>query len=82
MLCSISNNNIGDRGASALAAILKKTKITTLGLATALECSLLCQRHLTLPLAPIPRSIATNFIGDEAKQALRDAAGSSVRIEF
>jgi hypothetical protein len=31
MLCSISVNKIGDEGASALAAILKETKITTLG---------------------------------------------------
>jgi hypothetical protein len=31
MLCSISDNKIGDEGASALAAILKETKITTLG---------------------------------------------------
>ena len=31
MLCSISGNKIGDEGASALAAILKETKITTLG---------------------------------------------------
>jgi len=30
MLCSISVNKIGDEGASALAAILKETKITTL----------------------------------------------------
>ena len=29
--CSIGNNRIGDEGASALAAILKETKITTLG---------------------------------------------------
>ena len=29
--CSIGGNNIGDEGASALAAILKETKITTLG---------------------------------------------------
>jgi hypothetical protein len=31
MLCSISDNKIGDEGASVLAAILKETKITTLG---------------------------------------------------
>ena len=29
--CSIGGNNIGDKGASALAAILKETKITALG---------------------------------------------------
>ena len=31
MLCSIRENAIGEKGASALAAILKETKITTLG---------------------------------------------------
>jgi hypothetical protein len=30
MLCSISYNNIGDEGASALAAVLKETQITKL----------------------------------------------------
>ena len=30
MLCSISDNEIEDKGASALAAILKETQITTL----------------------------------------------------
>ena len=40
-------NHIGAEGASALAAILKETQITTLKCAAALECSLLCQRPLT-----------------------------------
>ena len=30
MLCSLYDNEIGDRGASALAAILKETQITNL----------------------------------------------------
>jgi len=30
MLCSLWDNVIGDKGASALAAILKETQITTL----------------------------------------------------
>ena len=30
MLCSIGNNEIGDKGASALAAILKETMISNL----------------------------------------------------
>ena len=34
MLCSISSNNIGDKGASALAAILKETMISNLKCAT------------------------------------------------
>ena len=46
---SLGDNKIGDQGASALAAILKETKITTAGLkcAAAPECSLSCQRPLT-----------------------------------
>ena len=30
MVCSLSGNKIGDKGASALATILKETQITTL----------------------------------------------------
>ena len=33
MLCSLFDNDIGDEGASALAAVLKETQITTLGCA-------------------------------------------------
>ena len=39
MLCSLYNNSIGDKGASALAAVLKETQITTLKCAAASECS-------------------------------------------
>ena len=35
MLCSISDNKIGDEGASALAAILKETMISNLECAAA-----------------------------------------------
>ena len=44
---SLADNGIGAEGASALAAILKETQITTLKCAAAPECSLLCQRPLT-----------------------------------
>ena len=47
MLCSLCFNHIGAEGASALAAVLKETKITNFKCA-APECSLLCQRPLTL----------------------------------
>ena len=40
-------NEIGDEGASALAAVLKETKITELKCAAAQESSLPCQRLLT-----------------------------------
>ena len=48
MLCSLQDNHIGDEGASALAAVLKETKITTLGCAAAPYCSISCQSPLTL----------------------------------
>ena len=44
MLCSLWGNNIGDKGAAALAAILKETQITTLKCAAAPQCSHSCQR--------------------------------------
>ena len=46
---SLGVNNIGAKGAFALAAILKKTQITNLGCAAARECLLLCECPLTLP---------------------------------
>ena len=47
MLCSLEDNNIGAKGASALAAVLKKTKITDLkcalcGLESAPDCVRKC----------------------------------------
>ena len=44
---SLEDNRIGDKGVTALAAILNKTKITNLKCAAAPECSLSCQRPLT-----------------------------------
>ena len=68
MLCSLYGNHIGDKGASALAAVLKETQITTLKCAAASECSLLCQRPLTLLPSHRPNltmlfSIGYNGIG-------------------
>ena len=42
MLCSLFDNDIGDKGASALAEVLKETQITILKCAAAPECSFLC----------------------------------------
>ena len=50
LACSLADNGIGAEGTSALAAVLKETKITDLKCAAAPECSLSCQRPLTLPL--------------------------------
>jgi hypothetical protein len=47
-LDSLYESCIGDKGASALVAILKETQITNLGCAAAPECLLLCQCPLTL----------------------------------
>ena len=53
--CSLSHNQLGDEGASALAAVLKETQITNLKYAAAPECSLSCQRPLTRsPQRPPP----------------------------
>ena len=55
MLCSIRHNEIGDKGASALAAILKETMISNLKCAPPHpECSLSCQRPLTLVMSHRP----------------------------
>ena len=73
---SIGCNRIGDEGATALAAILKETKITHLGCATAPKCSLLCQRPLarllshTVLAPPLTRSLRGNNIGDKGASAL------------
>ena len=43
---SLAVNGLGEVGVTALAAVLKETKITDLKCAAALECSLSCQRPL------------------------------------
>ena len=53
---SLAENEIGDKGASALAAVLKETKITNLKCAAATECLISCQRPLTLLTLPAPPS--------------------------
>ena len=73
---SLSGNGIGPEGASALAAILKETKITNLECAAApAKCLLSCQRPLTCLLShrsilPLARSIGGSNIGDEGATAL------------
>ena len=69
------NNRIGDEGASALAAVLKETKITTLGCATAPEFSVLSAPVDTsqrLPTYPRSRSLARNDLGPEGGAALAE----------
>jgi hypothetical protein len=66
---------IGAQGTSALAAVLKETKITTLKCATTLECSLSCQCPLTLLTAHLrsrARSLSRNKLGPEGVAALAE----------
>ena len=65
---SIGGNNIGDEGATALATILKDTRITGLKCA-APECSLSCQRLLTR-LCSHARSLFPNKLGPDGAAAL------------
>ena len=67
---------IGDEGVTAIAAVLKETKITELKCAAAPKCLLSCQRPLTCLLShcsyilPLARSLGGNGIGDEGVTAL------------
>ena len=71
---SLEFNWIRAQGTSALAVVLKQTKITTLKCAATPECSLSCQRPLThapaISLPPIPYSLGFNDIGAEGASAL------------
>ena len=74
MLCSVQGNNFGDEGASALATVLKETRISQLECAAARWCSLLCQRPLTRSLShhlcSALCSLGYNKIGAEGASAL------------
>ena len=72
---SLGENRIGVKGASALAAGLKETKITTLGCATSRDSVLFSVSALTRTFPPtvpqpIPGSIRHNCVGDEGASAL------------
>jgi hypothetical protein len=68
---SLYGNGIGDMGATALAAILNKTKIIELECVTPLQCLLLCQQPAshTVPLS-ISCRLGGNTIGDKGGSAL------------
>ena len=91
-LCGLSGDHpvrgtYTTEGITKLCEALKGSAVTSLKCA-APECSLLCQRPLTSLLshyihsAHRSHSLRSNGLTDEAKQALKDAAGSSVRIKF
>ena len=72
--CSLEANDIGTKGASALAAILKETQITNLKCA-APQRSLLCQCPLTLLTIPAPPSVHSledNWLGPELGATLAE----------
>jgi hypothetical protein len=75
MLCSLSRNNIGDQGAIALAAVLKETKITSLGCAATRAFAFMSMPIDTPTLSPFPNlplahSLGGNRIGAEGATAL------------
>ena len=77
MLCSIGYNEIEDKGASALAAVLKDTQITNLKCAATRtrQCLLLCQRPLTLLSTCFlhrARRLGGNSLGYEGAVALAE----------
>jgi hypothetical protein len=97
LACSIGGNRIGDEGASALAAILKETKITKLECAAAPECLLSCQRPLTRKQtlcgspsctsltspAPVIHSVGFNDItGDAASHLAKVVLEHAAMTEF
>ena len=56
MLCSLWRNNIGDKGAAALAAILKETQISDLKCAATLSVFAFVSAPIDTPdLSPSPR---------------------------
>ena len=84
MLCSLYGNDIGDKGAAALAAILKETQIQELKCAAAPQCSLLCQRPLTA-LSTLSRSHARslryNGLGPKGGTALAEGLKDNLTLQ-
>ena len=72
---SLRYNNIGDKGVSALAAILKKTQISNLECAAtrvfAFVSAPIDTAHY-IPTEPHPRSLARNQLGPEGGVALAE----------
>jgi hypothetical protein len=98
----LGGNDIGAKGATALAAILKETQITNLRCAAARAFAFVAMpadtftfTSSTSSLLHVPtcvskrahllvtspsHSVTYNYLDDQAKQAIKDAAGSSVFI--
>ena len=72
---SLWRNDIGDAGATALAAVLNETKITKLMCAPTPEYLISCQRPLTLlssHLRSRPCSVSSNNLGPQGGAALAE----------
>ena len=80
---SLEYNEIGAKGAAALAAILNKTQITDLKCAAAPQCSFSCQRPLTRLLShcfqSYPSLAASNTMRSEPRVLLRSLPSSTRR---
>ena len=82
---SLQENNIGVQGASALAAILKETKITNLRCAAARVFAFVSMPALTLLTIPAPPSVHSlmgNCLGPEIGAALAEGlqGNSTLRV--
>ena len=85
LVCSLGWNSIGAEGASALAAILKETQITTLGCAPTPYCSIQCQRPLTFlstSLLTRARSLKRNCIGPKGGAALAEGLKGNSTLQM
>ena len=83
-LGSLRGNDLDDEGVSALAAVLKETKIVSLECAAAPECSLSRQRPLTplsTRLCSHARSLAENELGSEGGAALAEGLKGNTTLQ-
>ena len=74
LACSLRANNIGDKGASAIAAVLKETIISELLCAAAPKCLGFVSAPMTLPITSLSRarSLGGNGLGPDGGAALAD----------
>ena len=70
MLCSLFDNNIGDEGASALAAVLKETQITTVKCAAAPEVFAFVSAPLDTSPSPIAVCSTTRLVKARMRSCL------------
>ena len=84
-LCSVADNDIGDTGASALAAVLNETQIQHLECAAAPERSLLSQCPLTRLSTHVcshARSLRYNSLGPEGGAAVAEGLKGNSTLQW